>query len=202
MPEVSKDVPSRDNMEFEGEPFAQRGAGTTADITNDKGSCVVSGPEMQPSVHGDANGELEVSGVSPAEIDAYNELKSVAKTTMSAQNEFLGRLLTLDTALLGGGLVLAKGEVLPHWWAVATMFSLFVSLGSCLYGLAPYKFLISDSSLQSYVDYLNTRETISESKQLMTKIAAYAFASALAVGVLGTVAKGLTLASFNLNWNL
>lgn len=124
------------------------------------------------------------------DIAIDEELKTIAKQSLATQNEFLARLLTISTALLGGGLVLAKGDVLPHNWAVATMVLLFASLGMTLYGLAPNEFRTGATLLESKLNYMNAREAAGIKKTWCTKWSAICFVAAMLVGVLGVAFKG------------
>src|SRR5690348_14612362 len=60
-------------------------------------------------------------GESPSaeEVAVWEAGQDAWKKTIPAVDDTLGRLATLSTALLGGGLVVARADVLPFWWAVA-----------------------------------------------------------------------------------
>jgi hypothetical protein len=59
------------------------------------------------------------------------------KQSVPALNDVLGKLITLNSALIGGGFVGAKGEVLPFGWTVAAIGFLIVSLVASLWGIYP-----------------------------------------------------------------
>lgn len=133
---------------------------------------------------------IECREATKEEIAAYEELQELGKRSLAVQNEFLSRLLTIDTAMLGGGLVLAKGDVLSHSWTVATMVLLFASLGLTLYGLAPNEFKMGSTILDSKLNYMNAREAAGIKKTWCTKWSAICFVTAMLVGVLGVAFKG------------
>lgn len=59
------------------------------------------------------------------------------KGTVPALNDTLQRIILLDTALIGGGFVVVKEGVLPHWWAIITLLLLISSLTAALWGIFP-----------------------------------------------------------------
>jgi len=59
------------------------------------------------------------------------------KGSVPALNDSLQKIVVLDTALIGGGLVGVKEGVLLHWWALVTLLILVVSLVAALYGAFP-----------------------------------------------------------------
>lgn len=133
---------------------------------------------------------IECREATPQEIEIDDEFKANEKRNLAVQNEFLKRLFTTDTAMLGGGLVLAKGDVLSHSWTVATMVLLFASLGLTLYGLAPNEFKMGSTILDSKLNYMNAREAAGIKKTWCTKWSAICFVTAMLVGVLGVAFKG------------
>jgi hypothetical protein len=74
-----------------------------------------------------------------AEEDYYLEMgREHAKKSIATLNDFLQRMLALNTALVGGSLVLLKPEVAPAWsrWGAVALFVL--SLGASLWGAMPF----------------------------------------------------------------
>lgn len=132
---------------------------------------------------------IEGREATPQEIEIDDEFKANEKRNLAVQNEFLKRLFTTDTAMLGGGFVLAKGDVLSHSWTVATMVLLFASLGLTLYGLAPNEFRMGSTLIESRLNYMNARVAAGVKKAWCVKWSTICFVTAMLVGVLGVAFK-------------
>ena len=70
------------------------------------------------------------------------------ETIVPTLNDLLGRLATIDAALIGGGFVAAKGDALPYWCAVAVVLLLMGSLLLALRGLYSGWRMIDSSDLE------------------------------------------------------
>jgi hypothetical protein len=110
--------------------------------------------------------------------------------TVPTLNDFLQKLLTLDAALIGGGFVVAKGDVLPYWWGVAVLTVLVVSLAACLIGLLPTRGSVNLYALGGLEAYRRWEIGIIEKKKTAMLVGGCALVLAFAVGVLGMIAKG------------
>lgn len=52
-------------------------------------------------------------------------------------NDSLGRMVTISSAFIGGGFILAKGEVVPFWAAAIAIFSMAICLIAATFALLP-----------------------------------------------------------------
>lgn len=109
------------------------------------------------------------------------------KGTAPAINDALQRIVVLDTALIGGGFVAAKGDVLPFWGAVLTLLVLVVSLVASLWGIYPrgrdVNLLDPDDIQANEYDAINR-------KARMLRIAFIAIAGAFLVAIASLVIRG------------
>lgn len=142
-------------------------------------------PEVQTSAGDHDLVVIDCRAATDEETAIDEELKALAKHSLTAQNEFLARMLPIITALLGGGLVLAKGDVIPQYWAVATMAALLLSLVFTLYGLSPNEFKHGSTLLESKVNYLNAQEAAGIKKTWSTTWAVRCFVAAMFIGIVG-----------------
>jgi len=124
------------------------------------------------------------------ETAAYERSIKTTDETVSTLNDFLQKLLTLDAALIGGGFIVAKGDVLPYWWGVAVLTILIVSLVAVLYGLMPRQGFVNPNSLGGIAAYRKWEVDIITKKKWSMWIAASVLAVAFAIGVIGMAVKG------------
>jgi hypothetical protein len=146
-------------------------------------------PGLPEAVHGHCE-VLTTRPTTPEEDDLYDAARRTVEQSVPTLNEFLGRVLTLDAALIGGGFVVAKGDVLPYWWGVAVLTSLFASLLAALYGLSPTRGMVAPYALGGLELYRAFQQRVSEKKRRAARCAAVALAVAFGVGLLGMIAKG------------
>jgi hypothetical protein len=111
------------------------------------------------------------------------------KASVTTANDYLSKLLTLNTALVGGGLVLAKGDVMTLWWAASTMSLLLVSLGFTLWGLLPKFTIITDGGLFGQYDRTRSYGELLFRKKWTIVVATAAFVVALFIGVIGVFVR-------------
>ena len=109
------------------------------------------------------------------------------KRTVPNLNDALGRLITLNTALIGGGMIVAKGEVIPFEFGVVVLALFFASLLVAMSGLWPRKRLLR-------MDYLHEverfRNEVLARKDTCMKVAGILFIIAIAASLTGLVVKG------------
>jgi hypothetical protein len=127
-----------------------------------------------------------------AEEAAYNAAIKSAEQSVPTLNDYLQRLLTLDSVLIGGGFVVAKGDVLPHAFGVVVLITLLASLGMTLYGLMPTRGRVDVHGLNGLAAYQRFDRRAAEKKAFAAQWASFLLGLALAFGVIGLVAKGPT----------
>lgn len=134
---------------------------------------------------------LKTRMVSAEKLAGRNSVLKAYEQTLPTLNDFLQKILTLKVALIGGGFAIAKGDILPYWWGVATLGILMLGLTSTLYGLIPGKGVYispndgdSDKQLKAYDRKLTDR------KGIAIKGALFFLIIALLVGIGGLVRKG------------
>lgn len=120
----------------------------------------------------------------------YSNALKAREQTIPTLNDYLQKLLTLDVALIGGGFVVAKGDVLSYWWGVAVLVILIVSLVATLVGLLPTRGRIKPHAVGGVEAYQSWETGIIEMKNRALRLGASLIVLAFAVGVGGLVAKG------------
>jgi hypothetical protein len=175
-----------------------------SDTTTANGGEVHGRGEANTRVDGDAHvpdvcapmdsSPLRVIENLPFDQNAYDlieEHKAANKATLSVQNEFLSRLVTLNTALIGGGLVLSKGDILGKWWSVGVISILLISLVTAVAGLAPASFTSKHPfpTVEAAEEFYEAKLRRSRQKELLSWAAAGLFLFAMLVGVVGMAAN-------------
>jgi hypothetical protein len=140
---------------------------------------------------GSDTGVIQGEPLTARERAIWEAGREAAKNTVPTLNDMLGKLVTLDTALIGGGLVVAKGETLPFWVAVAVLVLLLVSLGAALSGLWPRRAVLNLGDLEQIEAF--DREVIHRKTDALT-CAGIAFAAAVTLAVLGLIGRGVFVA--------
>ncbi|HYH68103.1 MAG TPA: hypothetical protein VD866_25630 [Urbifossiella sp.] len=124
------------------------------------------------------------------EQSAVDAVRDAIKNSGSVANDILGKLLTLDAAMIGGGVVIAKGEVFPVWWAAVVMTLLLVSLGAALSGLWPLADKPDPGSCEDVLHFQNrVRESVYRKVDAMRLSAAF-LCIALVMAVSGVALRG------------
>ena len=88
----------------------------------------------------------------------------------------------MDVALIGGGFIVAKGDVLPYWWGVVVLSILVASLIAVLCGLMPTKGQARPHALGGLEAYQTWETSIIEMKKRAMLWGAGLLALAFAVG--------------------
>lgn len=105
-------------------------------------------------------------------------------------NDYLQKLLVLDTALIGGGFVVAKGDVLPYWCGVTVLTLLVASLAFVLYGLLPTMGFVTVHAAGGASAYRKFEVMVMMKKNRAMIGSSGWLILALIVGVGGLMAKG------------
>lgn len=88
------------------------------------------------------------------------------KETIPTLQEMLGRFITLDTALIGGGFALVKSEVIAREIAVTSVLFFLASLAFALWGVWPVKWTFRFAVLHEVKKFdadIKSRKTIAVS---------------------------------------
>lgn len=81
---------------------------------------------------------FESEGLSTPKDDFFLEWgREQIKGTPPALNASLQHIITIDVALVGGGLAAAGSDTLPGWWGVGAVALVFLSLAVSLWGVYP-----------------------------------------------------------------
>lgn len=147
---------------------------------------------MSETVHRTDLEPIVVQGHPPTAEEAalHGDYLKTREQTVPTLNDYLTKLVTLDTALIGGGFLIAKGDVLPYWCGFAVLVALVVSLGCAIYGLSPtmdFPKFYAVGGLDRYRNYL--------ARVILKKNRAMVFASgclvlAFLIGLGGLAARG------------
>lgn len=124
-----------------------------------------------PQVRG--NGDREVTKAqfpTVYETLLWERSKKLFEQSIPTLNEMLGRLVTLNTALIGGGLVLAKGDNVPLPFAVPALFLFLFSLAYALWGLWPRTQSMKITNLAVIESFSNDLVSKKSTAQLMSGI--------------------------------
>lgn len=121
---------------------------------------------------------------------AYESAVKAREQTIPVLNDYLQRLLTLDTALVGGGFLVAKGDVLPYWCGVAVLALLVSSLACAAYGLLPVMGFVRLHAPGGLHAYQKWEDGVILKKNQAMVFGSAILVAALVVGVGGLVAKG------------
>lgn len=124
--------------------------------------------------------------LTPHEEAVWRAGQDAVRNTVPALNDLLGRLVTLDAALLGGGLVVARGDVLPLWAAVPVLAALLASLFAALAGLWPRRALLDLGDLDRLRQF--EADAVTRKADALT-VAGLALAGAAAAAVAGVVGR-------------
>ena len=82
------------------------------------------------------------------ELSAYDNAGKSTEQTIPVLNDFLQKLATLDSAMIGGGLLIAKGDILPIQFGIFALLILTASLLCAIIGWKPLIF--SNAKLGQY----------------------------------------------------
>jgi hypothetical protein len=133
---------------------------------------------------------VETRLATPDEKAAYADAIKTREQTVPTLNDYLQRLVTLDAALIGGGFFVAKGDVLPYWYAVAVLVALVASLVVALCGLMPTIGFFHVHKIDGLDAYRKWETGIVLKKNQAMFFGSLLLVSAFIVGVVGLVAKG------------
>lgn len=78
----------------------------------------------------------------PWEEFLLGQARESFKQSVPSLNDVLGKLLTLNTALIGAGIVALKEQILPFWGGVVAIALVLASLGATLAGLFPHSWTV------------------------------------------------------------
>lgn len=117
--------------------------------------------------------------------------RTAAKNSAAVVNDMLGRLVTLDSALIGGGVVISKGEVFPVWWSALVLACLLTSLAVSLWYLMPRRGRFAEGCS---LDDLEA-DRVSRNNALHCKADALYFAAAAMLLGMGVALLGVLLRS-------
>ncbi len=133
--------------------------------------------------------EVITAGVlTPKEQAAAEYWQKAAANTVPLLSEALGRLVTLNTAFIGGGLVVARAEVLPFWAAAVVLLLQFASLMCAGYGLWPRTAVLDDNRLSVILAF---RQRAIDNRAGPLAWSAGLFVLSLVVAFAGVVSKGV-----------
>lgn len=113
--------------------------------------------------------------------------ETIQKQSISTMNDFLGKIVTLATALIGGGiaLLIAKERPLPGQFIYWFFVILLVSLLASLYGLMPTSHRFDNT----VSDLRNLETSILAKKQLSIYTGTALFALAIVVAIVGFIVQ-------------
>ena len=142
-------------------------------------------PEVQGA--GELHGLAQMGTIaSPEEVRLHELGEATRKGNVPLLNDFLGRIVTLDTALIGGGFAAAKLDALPIWSCLTLVVLLLASLLIGMDGLRPRGHKI-DTSLYLEIERIERITLARKNSEL--KISASLFVAAILVAVLGFFVK-------------
>ena len=120
----------------------------------------------------------------PSQMDLFYVAwaKESLKATGPAHNDTLQRIMGLNVALIGGGFLIAKGEIIPPGWSVIVLAILVASLAFALYGIAPKGGVVVLNDPDAVADF--ERSSLSRKQAAVKRSMASLFA-ALAIAVVG-----------------
>lgn len=149
---------------------------------------------MSATVHGPhhTHTAVECRPLTADEAATYANAVKAREQSIPALNDFLQRLLTLNSALIGGGFVVAKGDVLPFWCGVAVLAVLVLSLCATVFGLLPVRGHVAAHAVNGLDAYKTWETGVMEVKRRAVVGAVALLAIAFAVGVAGLAVKGPT----------
>ena len=131
---------------------------------------------------------VEGTVVSPDDLRYFELGKKLEEGSLATLNDFLGRLLTLNVALIGGGFAAAKGDVIPMWSAIPVVICLMTSLLICIAGIMPRRRAIDFSDHQDVAQQFREAVNWKNRTQL---VSVCVFAVAMLMAVTGFVCKAV-----------
>jgi hypothetical protein len=134
--------------------------------------------------------KLKAVAATAQETAAAERAAKAIDESLPLQNDFLQKLLTMNVALIGGGFLLAKGEILPYWFGVATLATLMASLIATLLGLAPEEGKGDIYSHETVKEYQRFEKRRMAKKTAATKWTLIFICAAFAVALTGLMVKG------------
>ena len=105
-------------------------------------------------------------------------------------NEFLQKIVALDSIIVGGGFILAKGDVLPYPWTIITLSVFVLSLAAAFAGLFPVAITYDEDTAQGVRDYKTAAVWVGKFKGWCMWGAVGLMLTGFVVGMGGLIAKG------------
>lgn len=123
------------------------------------------------------------------ELSAYDNAGKSTEQTIPVLNDFLQKLATLDSAMIGGGLLIAKGDILPIQFGIFALLILTASLLCAIIGLYPRK-VCGDRNALGGLQWIQDREIrIAAAKGWLMFASVSLVAVAFLVSIAGVAAK-------------
>jgi len=145
---------------------------------------------VQDGFQGDVKVGTPLTTDEQSTLDAARE---AVRNSVPVANEVLGKLLAVDAALVGGGVIIAKGDVFPTWWAAVVMAPLLVSFACALMGLMPRRGRLDLTDLAQLMDTQSDTSRAVRRKSNALFAAVVALFSALILAFVGVVLRSLSV---------
>ncbi len=132
---------------------------------------------------------IDVKGKCASAWDQFflNWGQETLKGSVPAINDALGKMLTLTSALIGGGFVALKGDIIPFNWGVAAVSCLMASLIAALIGLMPVSRRVMLNNPASIRD---AEESAGDRKQWCLMASFVLLVAGFALAFCGVIVKG------------
>ena len=126
--------------------------------------------------------------ITPHEAWLHECAKKAFEGSVPALNDFLGKLLTLTTALIGGGFLIVKNEVMGKGFSASALFTMLFSLTITIWGLMP-KATLMQSPFTNVADYQKFEKKVSNRKAACIKAACASLLLAILISIVGATGK-------------
>lgn len=127
---------------------------------------------------------LGVIATNPEIIRLHELGQQIQRDNIPRQNEFLGRMLTLETAFLGGLFALLKSSPFPLYTSVTMLVLLALSMAASLAGLAPWPV---KGDLNSPDEISKIEDSAKWRKDICIKSSITLYAIAIFIGIVSTI---------------
>jgi hypothetical protein len=147
-----------------------------------------------PEVQDGLQGELKVgTPLTADEQSALDAAREAVRNSVPVANDIMGKVLAVDAALIGGGVIIAKGDVFPTWWAAVVMAPLLISFACALWGLMPRRGRLNLTDLAQLMDTHSDTSRAVRRKSDALFAAVLALFSALILAFVGVVLRSLSV---------
>jgi hypothetical protein len=135
-------------------------------------------------------GEYQFAPDSAKLIKIAAEAEKDAERAIPNMNDFLQKVVALDTAIIGGAFLIAKGDVLPYPWTVFSLSLFVLSMGVAFAGLFPRPGEFDEDTAEGIRQYKRYDIEIGKIKGWCMIVAVGLVMLGFVVGTVGLLIKG------------